>query len=371
MKILHVLPYYKPAYVYGGPIYSSSALCEALFKKGHDITVLTTTANGDQELSSYEEVIDGVKVLRFNRLTKNNTFVSPQLALYLYRHIKSFDVVHVHTWWNLVSIFSLIICFLKKVRPVLSPRGMLSDYIIETNNPKQKKIIQWLFGKSLLAKVKFHATAPAESLEILKLYPSATIKIAFNFIKIPSIPNSEPVYDDTIKMIFLSRIDPKKGLELLFKALHNLNWNYHLDIIGPGTDEYIESLKLLTEQLGIGDHVTWHGSVFGDKKFAMLKNHDLMLLPSYNENFANVIIETLAMGTPVLISNEVGLAPYVSEKNLGWICHTNSSDIIKQLELFRSDLSKRNFIRKNAPAIIDKDFNHDVLVDKYLELYKL
>lgn len=369
MRILHVIPYYKPAYVYGGPIYSSSALCEALVKKDHVVTVLTTTANGNSELTDKEEVIDNVKVLRFKRYTKNNTFLSPGIAIYLYKNIKKFDIVHIHTWWNLVSIFSLIVCSIKRKRPVFSPRGMLSDYIINTNNPSQKKVIQRLFGKSLLSKVKFHATAHSEAKEIQSIFPDANITEIFNFVNIDPLTIIPKPESEITKLIFLSRIDPKKGLEILFKALCAITWNYHLSIVGPCDENYLEKLKSLALELKISDKITWVGPVFGIKKFELLIDNDLLLLPSYNENFANIIIESLAMGTPVLISNMVGLASYIEDKNLGWVCDTNSEDIAEKLNLFKNDLPKREFINKNSPDLIKNDFDQNHLVNEYLALY--
>ena len=370
MKILHVTPYYKPAFVYGGPIHSVSALCEALVAHGHDVTVVTTNADGDNSISLSNEVIENVKVLRFKKYLKNNTFFAPGTFFYLLKNINKYDVVHIHTWWNLVSIFALMICSIKGKRPVLSPRGMLSDYIIKTNNPSQKKVIQWLFGKSMLSKVKFHATAISEEVEIKGLYPNSTVQEIFNFVKIPEIKTNPLSSDETIKLIFLSRIDPKKGIEILIEALATIEWDYHLTIVGPSNDDkYLETLKNLAGSLGITDNITWLGSVFGQQKFELLASHDLMVLPSYNENFANVVIETLAMGTPVLISNMVGLYPYIEKENLGWICDTSSQDIAHQLSLFKNDSKKRQFIRSEAAGLIRRHFNSDVLVQKYMQYY--
>ncbi|PSL30855.1 XrtY-associated glycosyltransferase XYAG1 [Chitinophaga ginsengisoli] len=373
MNILHVIPSYKPAYVYGGPIYSSSALCEQLVAEGHKVTVVTTTANGKEELNVQQGVVqqvDGVDTIYFKRLTKDHTHFSPALISYLYRNIKKYDAVHIHSWWNLVSIFTLLVCYVRRVRPVVSPRGMLSDYILETNHNFQKKIIQKVVGDPLLSKVKFHATSLAEVHEIKKMYPASQVAEIFNFVTVPEGPVAPKTVQPKIKFVFLSRIDPKKGLELLFKALSMVSFPYELTIAGPYKEDYLEQLKALTREYGIDQHITWVGPVYGDAKFKLLRDHDVMVLTSYNENFANIVIESLAMGTPVLISNMVGLSTYIRDNQLGWISGIDPQHIKEILEQVYAERDRLPTMSAAAPALMQRDFDRSRLVNKYIELYK-
>ena len=373
MNILHVIPSYKPAYVYGGPIYSSSALCEQLVAEGHKVTVVTTTANGKEELNVQQGVVqqvDGVDTIYFKRLTKDHTHFSPALISYLYRNIKKYDAVHIHSWWNLVSIFTLLVCYVRRVRPVVSPRGMLSDYILETNHNFQKKIIQKVVGDPLLSKVKFHATSLAEVHEIKKMYPASQVAEIFNFVTVPEGPVAPKVVQPKIRFVFLSRIDPKKGLELLFKALSMVSFPYELTIAGPYKEDYLEQLKALTREYGIDQHISWVGPVYGDAKFKLLRDHDVMVLTSHNENFANIVIESLAMGTPVLISNMVGLSTYISDNQLGWISGIDPLHIKEILEQVYAERDRLPTMSAAAPALMQRDFDRSRLVNKYIELYK-
>ncbi|SDG09672.1 XrtY-associated glycosyltransferase XYAG1 [Chitinophaga filiformis] len=373
MNILHVIPSYKPAYVYGGPIYSSSALCEQLVAEGHKVTVVTTTANGKEELNVQQGVVqqvDGVDTIYFKRLTKDHTHFSPALISYLYRNIKKYDAVHIHSWWNLVSIFTLLVCYVRRVRPVVSPRGMLSDYILETNHNFQKKIIQKVVGDPLLSKVKFHATSLAEVHEIKKMYPASQVAEIFNFVTVPEAPVVSKTVQPKIRFVFLSRIDPKKGLELLFKALSMVSFPYELSIAGPYKEDYLEQLKALTREYGIDQHITWVGPVYGDAKFKLLRDHDVMVLTSHNENFANIVIESLAMGTPVLISNMVGLSTYISDNQLGWISGIDPQHIREILEQVYAERDRLPAMSAAAPVLMQRDFDRSRLVNKYIELYK-
>src|ERR1700712_1870920 len=225
MKCLHVIPWYYPSFIYGGPIYSSAALCRVLANSGNDVTVITTTANGKVELDvevGVPHLIEGVSVIYFKRLTKDNTHFSPDLLSYLWKNAAQYDAIHIHSLWNFVSVFSLSICALKNIIPIVSPRGMLSDYVINTNHPFQKKMLHYFLGKRILSKVKFHATSDSELTEIKKVFPKSKVTVIPNIlIEIDDVPieNREKKHTDTTKIIFLSRIDPKKGIEILLKGL--------------------------------------------------------------------------------------------------------------------------------------------------------
>lgn len=174
----------------------------------------------------------------------------------------------------------------------------------------------------------------------------------------------------TLKLLFLSRIEEKKGLDILFKALSNLDIPWTLSIAGDGKPEYISSLKdlLLTLNLNI-NLITWLGHQNPEQKFQVLADHDLLVLPSHDENFANVVIESLAMGTPVLISKNVGLADYVSKNNLGWICDTDIDSVASKLEEAYGNPDKLKSISMSSSKKVKNDFNEDILVRKYLNLY--
>src|ERR1700760_4923022 len=133
MNILFISPSYKPANIYGGTIVVISLLAESLAKLGHDVTVLTTTANGKEELDvtpGKPVLVDGVNVIYFKRITGDHTHVSPALWRYLNKYVKEYDVVHIHSWWNVLVIGAAMVCRLNKVVPVLSPHGMFSNYIL-------------------------------------------------------------------------------------------------------------------------------------------------------------------------------------------------------------------------------------------------
>lgn len=373
MKILHIVPCYKPAYKYGGPINSVSKLCELLIEKDTYLKVLTTTGNGSEELdveTEKEIIVDTVPVIYFKRYTKNNTFISPDLWKYLYRHVNEYDIVHIHTWWNILVLFSAMICYLKGVKVIISPRGMLCDYIFNGNNHFIKRCIHVFLGKSLLKRSRFHATAIMEYDECEKLIPGWQGFTVPNILPL-SGPPIEKKPNEVFKIIFLSRIDPKKGLEFVFEAMSKLRVDVKLQIFGTGNPEYVAELKQLARDIKIESKIEWMEWASSATKFQQLMGADLCILTSYNENFGNVIVESLYMGTPVLITDLVGLSSFVKTNDLGWVVPLDINIITNTILQATLDNEKREKINKTSRQIIEANFAQGILVDEYVRQYQL
>ncbi|MCX2481787.1 glycosyltransferase [Pedobacter sp. MC2016-15] len=371
MKILFIVPSYKPAFVYGGTIVVIARLAEQLALEGHDVSVYTTTANGKAELDvvpGKEMIIDGVRVTYFKRITGDHTHVSSDLWRCLYNNIKSFDVVHIHSWWSPLIIGAFCVCRIKKVKPVFSPHGMLSKYIIETNNPRKKKAVH-IMGKRLLKHATLHVTADTEWEESLNIIPHWRGHVIPNLVALSNIAYQR-TYNDVFTIGFISRIDPKKGLDLLITALSNVTFDYKLQIAGDGDPDYIASLKRLAEEKGNASKLHWVGWKNGEDKFKFLAQLDLFALTSYNENFAVVAIEALSVGTPVLVSDKVGLYKYVLERDMGWITDLNVNNITQKLNTLFSDSTKQRRINAEAPSKIKIDFDDSALAKEYIQLYQ-
>lgn len=373
MRILQINASYKPAYIYGGPTMSVSSLSEQLVKAGHDVSVFTTTANGDGELSveaNSPGIIDGVNVIYFDRITKDHTHFSPKLLLAVSKQAKTFNVVHIHAWWNLVSVFSCIIALTKGVKVVVSPRGTLSKYSFTHKSGFLKSIFHQIIGKKLLSKCAIHATSVSELQELTDLIKPKQVFNIPNFIHLPLIEQQTKDNDgERIKLLFLSRIDEKKGLDILINALALVNIPWSLSIVGDGDVRYIESLKKIAIAKKIDQHISWLGFRQSDK-FEIYQQHDLFVLPSHNENFGNVVLESLSVGTAVLLSKHVGLSDYVSKENLGWVFDLNEVSLKNTIQLAADQKTKRDTIQRNAPMLIRSHFSDAVLVERCEEMYQ-
>ena len=372
MRILQVVPSYKPAYVYGGPIESVAKLCEGLVAAGHTVAVYTTTANGTTELPvepNKTVVVDGVPVTYFKRITKDHTHISPALWRQLYKHCSDYDVVHIQSWWNILVIVAAIICHLRKAKVVISPRGMLSEYIFTATNSKVKQLIHSLAGKRALAKSYFHATSQAEFEECKELIPEWQGFMIPNILTLPDIPIKKEKNKQFV-LLFLSRIHPKKGIEFLLEALHKTTLPICLRIAGTGEEAYINELKQKAKDWSIEHKVEWIGWKDRNAKFEELMKADLFVLVSHNENFANVVIESLHAGTPVLVSDKVGLAAFVKAENMGWVTELNADAVAGKLASISTQQQQLQWIQEHSRTLIDRLFSPQELIRQYVQQYE-
>lgn len=352
---------------------SVSMLSEQLANSGVTIEVFATTANGQNELPVNPGVavdVDGVKVTYFKRITKDHTHFSPALLKRVWMEAPNFDAVHIHAWWNLVSLFSCMLALMRKVPVIVSPRGTLSAYSFNNKNIGVKQLIHNFLGKPMLNKCFIHVTSEREKDAIVTLIQPKSITVLPNFVRLQPYKPSAKVRDEVeLKLIFFSRIEQKKGLDLLLAALAKINVPYRLTIAGDGDKDYIEHLKTIAKENKVEDKVIWIGFQ-NENKFNLLQEHDLFVLPSYDENFGNAVIESLSVGTPVLISEQVGLSGYVVENELGWICKTNADSIAETINKIGTvDKIILQNIRNSAPEIIHNDFDEKNMVKKYITMY--
>lgn len=369
MKILIITPSYKPAFYYGGPIYSVAYLAENLSKE-NEVLVLSTLANGSKELPINDKVvqsIEGVSVIFFKRQTKDHTHFSLDLFSYLWKNGSNYDIVHIQSWWNLTAIFAAFIAFVKGLKYVVSPRGMLSPYTYKGSI--YKRLIHFFIGNRLLNNAILHLTSTDEELKVKKLNPSYKTFVLPNYID-TNIPVIQRLSSAKFSILFLGRIHPKKGLDVLLRSLSNTEIQYTLNIIGEGENEYVESLKNQAQLIGIEKNINWLGSKLGKEKYMFYTNADVMILPSRDENFANTVLESLLCGTAVILSQQVGLADFIKQNDLGWIYDGEATELLLAIEKAYHEPEKRNKIRINAPAFISQSFNAVDLSKKYLTNYQ-
>jgi glycosyltransferase involved in cell wall biosynthesis len=253
---------------------------------------------------------------------------------------------------------------------------MMSNFSFGQSHASAKHIFHRYLGQYLLRQTTFHLTSEAEAEETLGLTAERfvlpnIIQLRDDFFGEGSQQATKPAAGAPFTLLFLSRIHPKKNLENLLSALATLNADFRFLIAGMAEEQsYLKQLQDFANEKGLGEKVVWLGTVHGARKFEYYSAAHLFVLPSFNENFANVVIEALSCGTPVLISGEVGLSSYVRENKLGWVCNTSVEDIREKLALILGAGEELSTIRQKAPAIIRRDYSPAALARQYVAAYE-
>ncbi|MGZ5617130.1 MAG: glycosyltransferase [Usitatibacter sp.] len=330
MKLLHVVPSYIPAWRYGGPIRSVHGLCAALAARGHEVEVVTTNVDGDASSDVPLDVpvrIDGVVVRYFPSTRLRRLYYSPPMYRYLRQSMRQWDLVHTHSvfLWPTTAAARLARKFGKPY--VMSPRGMLVRDLISRRSALLKRA--WISliesrNVSLAAAVHVTSALEAEELLALGLKPRRMFE-APNGIDLPSEGKPDESHqhmegDDLPAkyVLFLGRISWKKGLDRLVSALAAAP-GIVLVVAGNDDEGYWPSLIEKAAGLSVADRIHRLGFVDGERKRQVLSRAAALVLPSYSENFGNVVLEAMALGVPVVVTPEVGLASVVASSGSGLV----------------------------------------------------
>lgn len=213
------------------------------------------------------------------------------------------DIVHVNCCWLPCSAFTQKWAQSLGYKVILSPHGMLEPWII-SRHYWTKKVPALLFYQRAAIKNAdcLHATAESEKANLLRLGYNKKIEVIANGIDVDSIRMKDN-WERKKKILFLSRIHVKKGIEFLLEAVAILKeqlTNYTINIAGEGDADYIASLKNKVKELNIEKLVNFCGGVYGEKKWELFREADVFVLSTYSENFGIVVGEALACGTPVI-----------------------------------------------------------------------
>jgi glycosyltransferase involved in cell wall biosynthesis len=226
--------------------------------------------------------------------------VAPGLLARLPAAIVWADVVHLTATYNTPTLPTLMLARLLNKPVVWSPRSALQATEDWADAPRQRAKHLFEHAANLLRPrdAVLHVTAQAEGRQSTKRMPGITRAIIPNCVDVPAQAAKKTRDDGQCRMVFLSRLHPKKGLSALFDAMAQLPAQFSLDVYGAGDPAYVAGLQARADQSG--GRIRMCGHVDGAAKAAALSDADLFVLPSHSENFGIAVAEALAHGTPVL-----------------------------------------------------------------------
>ncbi len=213
---------------------------------------------------------------------------------------------------------------------IITPRGMLEPWIMN-RNPLKKKLAMLLYQRKDIEKATYlHATCEMEKENIRKLDFKNPIAVIPNGIEISNV-KLKTEWKAVQNILFLSRVHPKKGIDLLIEAVAQLPATVlHITIAGEGDAAYVEELKRLAIQRNVAHQFHFVGGVYGRQKWELYQQSDLFVLPTYSENFGIVVPEALYTGLPVLTTTGTPWQELETE-NCGWWIDLNVANLTNAL----------------------------------------
>jgi glycosyltransferase involved in cell wall biosynthesis len=334
MKVLHIIPSVSERS--GGPATAIVPMCRALMQQGTEVLLLSTT-DGLPETRDVAEY-KGVPAKFFPPQLGASFKYSRPLATWLSSNIKNFDLAHIHAVFNHSSVSASQACRKAGVPYVIRPLGTLDPWSM-TQKSLRKRLFWQFSGKAMLrGAAAVHYTSEVEKLSTerhLALHHGKVIALGIDANNANSNGRtfSEPY------VLVLSRLHPKKALDVLIDAFQSLSnaekfARWRLVIAGDGPSDYVSKLKA---QVADTDRIVFTGWLDDDKKHAMLGGASLLALPSHQENFGLCVMEAMSHAVPVLVSPNVNLATEIVSANAGWISAIDKDALATRLAEALSD----------------------------------
>jgi len=338
MRILNVTESYAPFYEFGGPPAKVGALSRGLAERGHSVTVLTADWGVRERIAGTKREKyfarsafgwtgeeGGVKALYLPTwLRYRATSWNPGIGKFLREQIGEFDAAHIFGLYDLLGPAAAKACVERKVPYVVEPIGMFVPIV---RNVRMKRIYHRWYGKRMLAgAARVIATSEREIEELASGgVPREKVVLRRNGVMKPekspergSFRRKYGISQRDLMVLFLGRLSEKKSPDLLLTAFAKIPANVgerevRLVFAGPDEQGMEARLRGLAKGLKVADRVIFSGAVFEDEKWAAYRDADVFVLPSQNENFGNTAAEAAAVGTPVIVTENCGVAPLLAE----------------------------------------------------------
>lgn len=320
MKIAHYLTLVHLAD--GGVVRSVLDLCAVLAGAGHEVTLISYSPRDVPEAWRSAERVPGVPHLRVIERPRlpGDFFTGAQLRR-ITPMFSDFDVAHFHGPWEPSNMQFSRACRRAGVPYLVSPHGMLDGWSMERHGAQKRLYLALLGRKMLHGAHAVHCTAQAELEQSRRWFPRAPTLVAplvvdlTPFAELPGPGIADQAFGlepARARLVFLGRLHPKKGVDILLRAgaiLGERGLRPLIVIAGSGESAYRAELESMIVGEDMKRAVKFVGLVSGETKVSLLQGADLLVLPTSQENFGLVLVEAMAAGTPVVTTRGVDIWP--------------------------------------------------------------
>jgi glycosyltransferase involved in cell wall biosynthesis len=381
MRILHVISSLAPRY--GGPSKAVIEMCGELVRRGERAAIYTTDADIDGRLDvplKRPVEVDGIPITYFPvdmlRLYK----ISRSLAGALRSSLADFDVVHIHSLYQFPATAAAVYCRRYGIPYIVRPHGTLDPFLYRRHRIR-KRIYETIWERrNLSAAAAVHFTTEEE------MTLASSLGLHFRGVVIPLGTSFESrqtssgklaeLWPETAKkkvVLFMGRINFKKGLDILIRAFGEVardRSDVHLLIAGPDNEGYGSRVRRWVKEHHVGGKTTFTGMLLGTAKAAALTDSSMFILPSYTENFGIAVVEAMAAGLPVIISDRVNIWREILRAGAGLVVAADAratAEAIKQL--LNSPLTAIK-MGERAATFAHNNFSWPAAGAKLVELYQ-
>ena len=382
MKVLFITPYIGSAY--GGISKIVLELVAALSSSGLAVDLITTNADvgGRLEVPLGRWVQQGnYRIQYFSCWHKNDFIFSKGILRWLYKHVSDYSLVHTHTIFSPLVSCCHWICRSKKIPYIVTPHGMLEPWAIGYKSHKKRAYLKLVEMPNLLSSSFIQGTASVETKNICSFVPGLKVIFVPNGIETTVFQNGNrvkpllfekfPQLKEKRIVLFLGRIDPKKGLDLLapaFEEAHRRFPDTHLVIAGSDNIGFQSTAEQYFINAGVENSITFTGMLVGDLKQSALEIAEIYVAPSYSEGFSMSVLEGMASGLPCVITTGCNF-PEAAKANAAKVVDIQADAIAQALIEFLSDPLAAKVIGDRARQFVLDHYTWDRVAAQLIEVY--
>ncbi len=386
MKILQVVPYFYPAWSYGGPAKLVYDTCQYFVKQGHEVTVFTSDAYDSNSRMPEKLRIKKTNTLKifyfrniFNNLTYTyNIFCCPGLFIQAIWEVPQTDVIHLHDFYTPHNLWIGLLAVIFSKPYILSVHGCLESARVAQRSLFKKVFL--LFGGKLLLQNASSLIASSENEVAAYLEygvkPERIVRLGhgvdpveFQSTLTKSAARSSWHFpSQSIIITFVGRIHKIKGLDLLVKASQLVTGKHILFIIAGSDDGYLSELESLIKEESISN-IKLVGTCFGKKKADLFKASDIFVYPSYSEGFSLGILEAGAAGLPLMITTGCHFEE-VQKSGSGLVVAPKPKLIASALQKMIDSQELRKSASSNVKKLIKDKYSMESIGNSLLDIYQ-
>ncbi|OGX15717.1 MAG: hypothetical protein A2166_03035 [Omnitrophica WOR_2 bacterium RBG_13_41_10] len=364
----------------------------ALVKKGIEVTVYTTNVGLDDSVAVNQELdIEGVKVTYFGfiKLFEFLGTVGWQFSRHITRALKSnlaaFELIYIVDIWSYPATIAAYYSRLYGKPYVVVPSGMFYPRTFYKKIWKKWPYYHFAIKRYLEEASAIHYTSRDEAEKthsFLNLNNRAIVipngielSEFSNFANSHALRAEMPLLKDKKIILFLGRLTWTKGLDILVQAYAMLRKDVkdaHLLIVGIDQKSYSQKIKRWVRERGMNldTDITFTGMLTGNDKLKAYKACDIFVLPSYSENFGMTIVEAMACGVPVIISDKVGIHKEIECNKAGIVIEPNAQSLYQAMKLLLENAGLRKEVSINGRKMAEEYYDIDKVADKMITAYQ-
>jgi len=377
MNILHIFGSFTASH--GGIAQALNGLTTAQAKLGHDVTVVASIKPGEEDEVFRPEAVKVVIPMQ-DKLERIWDCHSLELRRDLEDNLIGTDIVHIHGIWHYPSFLGSKLANKGKIPYIIAPHGSLDSWCLEYKGTKKKLYMGLIQKRQLLGASLIHAVSDAESKDVKTLFPDVKIRTIHNGVDVPkAVTNEDRVFVETIFpwltgrriILFLGRIHPIKGLDILIKAFSEAKRTqitHALVIAGSDQANLKNELKELAKRLAVEDKIFFTGFVEGVAKKSLLAAAEMLVQPSHSEGFSGSILEAMAFSKPVIISTGCDF-PEVAVEDAGVIVRPDPHELAAAMDRISSNIELTKEMGANGRRLIERKYSWDQIAGETIEMY--